>query len=92
MKFKRENPIELRLENEIHNLLDLMDKEHDYSDDYKKMVDQYTRLMELRKETKVSMDTWVTVGTHLAGIVLLMNHERAHVIASKAFGLVKKIV
>lgn len=90
--FKRTNPIEDRLENEIHNLLDLMDRENQYSDNYKKMMDQYARLMELRKENRVSKDTWVTVGTHIAGLIILMNHERAHVVASKAFGFVKKIV
>jgi len=91
--FKRkENAIEDRIDTEIHNLLDLMDRENDYSDEYKSMVTQVTKLMELRQKDNISKDTWVTVGTHLAGIFILMNHERAHVIASKAFGFVKKIV
>lgn len=90
--FKREDHIETKLEDQIINLLELMDREDDYSDDYKSMVTQYTKLMELRQGSKISKDTWVTVGTHVAGLIVLMNHERAHVIASKAFGLVKRIV
>lgn len=90
--FKRENPIETKLDNEIINLLELMDKEKGYTDDYKSMASQLHSLMELRQGSKISKDTWVTVGTNIAGLLLILNHERAHVIASKAFSLVKKIV
>lgn len=89
--FKR-NQIEVNLDNEINNLLELMEKETKYSDEYKSMVDQLTKLYELRKGRRISADTLATIGANLAGIVVLMNHERAHVIASKAFTLVKKIV
>lgn len=80
------------MDTEIHNLFDLMDKETDYSVEYKSMATQLTKLLELRQGSKISKDTWVTVGTHIAGLIVLMNHERTHVIASKAFGLLKKIV
>lgn len=90
---KTEDAVAVRIDNEIHQLLDLMDRENGYTDDYKTMVNQVTKLIELRdKPDKISMDTWVTVGTHVAGLIVLMNHERAHVIASKAFGLLRKIV
>lgn len=89
--FKR-NPIEEKLDNEILNLLELMDKETRYSDEYKSMTDQLTKLYELRKGNRISKETWATIGANLAGIVVLMNHERTHVIASKAFSFVKKIV
>lgn len=49
------------------------------------------KLQELEQKNTISKEAWLTVGTHIAGLVVLMNHERAHVIASKAFGLVKKI-
>lgn len=62
------------------------------SEEHSKVVASSAKLYELRKKDSVSMETWVTVGTHLAGIFMLLNHERAHVIASKAFGLLKKIV
>lgn len=156
-------PIEERIEEAVHQLLDFMEGENDYNDNYKSMVSHLTKVMELRQkesdsktanETKLkelqqqrelseeanaiklqelqqqkaiseeshelkrtelhqqkvlSMDAnalkleelnlkksitkeaLLNVGTHIAGLVVLMNHERAHVIASKAFGLVKKI-
>lgn len=62
------------------------------AEEHSKVVASSAKLYELRKKDSVSMETWVTVGTHLAGIFMLLNHERAHVIASKAFGLLKKIV
>jgi hypothetical protein len=89
--FKR-NQIEVNLDNEINNLLELMSKELKYTDNYKSMADQLIKLYELRKGRRISADVLATIGANLAGIVILMNHERAHVIASKAFGFVKKIV
>lgn len=50
------------------------------------------KLQELELKKTITKETWLTVGTHVAGLIVLMNHERAHVIASKAFGLVKRIV
>lgn len=50
------------------------------------------KLDELNLKKTITKETWLTVGTHVAGLIILMNHERAHVIASKAFGLLKKIV
>lgn len=89
--FKR-NQIEVKLDNEITTLLELMEKETTVTEEYKSMVDQLTKLYELRKGNRISKETLATIGANLAGIVVLMNHERAHVIASKAFSFVKKIV
>lgn len=123
---QNDNSIESRIEKEINHLLDFMEAENTYTDEYKSMVGQFTKIMELRQQKEISesnqdlktmelnnqsahndrahdlklmeirkdtisKETWLTVGTHLAGLVVLMNHERAHVIASKAFGLVKKL-
>lgn len=49
------------------------------------------KLEELALKKTITKEAWLTVGTHVAGLIILMNHERTHVIASKAFGLVKKI-
>jgi hypothetical protein len=156
-------PIEDRIEEELHHLLNFMGNENAYTEDYKSMAAHFTKVMEIRQKASdsttanamklqelqqqlelseatnaiklqelqqqksmsddshaiklqelqqqksmsddanaikreeldlkntITKETWLTVGTHLAGIVVLMNHERAHVIASKAFGLVKKI-
>lgn len=157
-------PIEDRIEEELHHLLDFMQIENDYTDNYKSMVSHFTKVMELRQKGSdgknanaiklqelqqqlaiseatnaiklqelqqqktlsdeshalkvaelqqqktlsddanaikleelalkktITQEAWLTVGTHIAGLIVLMNHERAHVIASKAFGLVKKII
>lgn len=156
-------PIEERIDQEIHHLLDFMEQQTDYTDEYKSAFTHLTKVMELRQkendstearnvkllelsqqkelseisnETKlmelqqqktisqaaseiklqelqqqkaisddtnelklqelelrktITKETWLNVGTHIAGLIVLMNHERAHVIASKAFGFVKKI-
>lgn len=107
------DPIETRIEEEVHHLLGFMKETDDYSDEYKSMFTQLTKVMELQLQERTSQnanaikleemqqqlaqrntitkEAWLTVGTHVAGLIVLMNHERAHVIASKAFGFVKKI-
>lgn len=70
----------------------LMQLRKNKTEEHANIVASCTKLIEQRKKDAISMDTWATVGANLAGILLLMNHERAHVIASKAFSLIKKIV
>jgi hypothetical protein len=89
--FKR-NPIDAKVNEQILDLLEKMELENGFTDDYKSMATHVEKLMELQKKNSVSKETWATIGANLAGIIVIMNHERAHVIASKAFGLVKKIV
>lgn len=90
--FKRNNLIDVKLEEHILHLLETLQALPAYSDDYEPITNQLTALMELRQKNTISKDTWVTVGSHIAGLVVLMNHERTHVIASKALSFVKKIV
>lgn len=87
----KKNPIEVQLDAEIHNLLLAMDGEDKDSDKYVVMTEQVTKLYKLRQENSISMDTWATIAANLAGIFIILNHERAHVIASKSFGFVKKL-
>lgn len=89
---REEDKVEKKLDAQIVQLLDFMTRWPEYDEEYGKMVTHVAKLIELRKKDRVSKETWVTVGTHLAGLFMLMNHERAHVIASKTFGLLKKIV
>lgn len=89
--FKR-NPIDAKVNDQIMFLLEKMALEPGYTDDYKSMVAHVEKLMEIQKKNSISKETWASIGANLAGIVVILNHERAHVIASKAFGLVKKIV
>lgn len=88
----KKNPIDAQLDLEIKTLLDCMSAVDDKtSEDYVAMLDQMSKLYKLREENTISMDTWATIAANLAGIVIILNHERAHVIASKSFGFVKKL-
>lgn len=159
----RNDSIETRIDEALHDLLDYMDDETNYSDEYKSMFGQLSKVLEIRQKESdskkareikiqelqqqlsiseatnaiklqelqqqktiseeshglkmaelhqqktlsddanaikleelalkktITKEALLNVGTHVAGLIVLMNHERAHVIASKAFGLVKKI-
>jgi hypothetical protein len=87
----KKNPIEAQLDAEIMKLLEEMKEESKTSDEYVKMVDQLKKLYELRNSSRISNETWATIGANLAGIVIILSHERAHVIATKSLSLVKKL-
>jgi hypothetical protein len=88
----KKNPIEVQLDEEILQLLKKMEEvDNKTSDDYVAMLDQMSKLYKLRQENSISMDTWATIGANLAGIIIILNHERAHVIATKSLGLVRKL-
>ncbi len=70
----------------------LIQLRQDKTEKYNKLVAASAKLMEMRKKDSISLETWVTVGTHLVGVFMILNHERAHVIATKTFGLLKKII
>ena len=68
-------------------------KHHPASDDYKKIVDQLERLDKIaasNKADRVSKDGLIAVLGNLAGIGLIINYERLHVITTKAVGFVGK--
>jgi len=64
-----------------------------YSEEYARLLDhlsKLTKLNEANSSKPVSRDTLVLAATNLAGIVLILTHERAHVVTSKALGFVLK--
>lgn len=90
---KTPDPIETAYDRELLHLLELARDENGYTDDYKSIISQATKLKELRtKPDVISKEVWATIGANLAGIAIILSHERTHIIASKAFGLVKKIL
>jgi hypothetical protein len=89
---KREDSIETAFDAELMQLLVLAREENGYTDNYKSIIAQATKLKELRTKDTISKETWATIGANLAGIAIILSHERTHIIASKAFGLVKKLV
>lgn len=63
------------------------------SDDYVKAMTQIEKLQKMKEHNSpkpVSRDTLVIAGTNLAGILLILSYERAHVITTKALGFVMK--
>lgn len=63
-------------------------------DDYLKRVSGVETLYKLKKidlPDKVSADTKALILGNLAGILLIVSHERAHVVATKALGLLRKL-
>lgn len=87
----KKNEIDLALDAEITALLAKMGEQDKTSEEYAKMVDQFNKLYELRHKSRISKDALATIGANLLGILVVLQHERVHVIASKAFGFVKKI-
>jgi hypothetical protein len=90
--FKRpEDPIRIALEAEIMSTFALLNDVTE-PDVHGKLVTDVCKLMELRNKERISKDAIVAALTHIAGLAVVLQHERVHVIASKAFGLIKKIV
>lgn len=88
----KKNPIEAQLDEEILTLLHAMDAyDTKFGDEYANLVDQFNKLYELRYKSRISKETLATIGANVLGIVVVLQHERAHVIASKAIGFVKKL-
>jgi len=62
--------------------------------EYAEIVDQLTKLYALKEDTskrRVSPDTLAMVAGNLLGIILIVGHERAHVVTSKALSFVLKL-
>ena len=62
------------------------------SEEFGVMVDRLVKLNGIKPEKlHVKPETWATIGANLLGILVIINHERAHVIATKAIGFVSKL-
>lgn len=70
-------------------------EQHPSTDEYAKIADQIVKLTKLQSEvtskSRVSADTMALIAANLAGIVLIIGHERLHVITTKAIGFVSKL-
>lgn len=64
------------------------------SQDYEKSISALERLYQLKdkeSKTRISPDTKAMVFANLFGIFLILQHERANVITTRAFNLVKTL-
>lgn len=84
-------PVLDKIIDDLHKQMDVVPAE---SPEYSQMVDQLVKLKKLESETgrdKVSADVKVTVLANLLGILMIVGHERAHVVTSKALGFIMKL-
>lgn len=91
LKKTRTEPTEL--DKTIKKVHDEINKFSADSDEFAKMSAQLDRLYKMKtykKESSVKPDTLINAGVNLAGIVLILGFEKAHVLSSKALGFVRK--
>lgn len=92
--FKKNNDTPTPLDTALTQALSDLQTLNPESDEYGKAVDHITKLTKLKdyhSPKRVSPDVLVTAGANLAGIVLILQYERVHVVASKALGFVMKL-
>jgi hypothetical protein len=81
------------LQIEIDALLNDMAAINRSSEEYAAMVDLLTKLYALKEDKskrRPSPDTLAVVAGNLAGILMIVGHEKAHVVTSKALNFVMK--
>lgn len=91
--FKKGEPSDL--EKEIARLLEVMEGLEPTEENYATVADQLVKLYKLKEvdsKKRVSPDAWAAAATNLAGILLILNFEHAHVMTSKAVSFVMKSV
>lgn len=82
------------LDEEIGHLFKEMKEINTDSEDYALMVDQLVKLYSLKAQMakkRVSPDTMAIVAGNLVGILVIVWHERANVVTSKAVNFVMKL-
>lgn len=91
----KKSPTEPDLNHPVNKLLLELDKHPIDSSEYKNTLTLIERLMALKIESDpkaLSPDTVVLVLAHLLGIGVIVGHERANLITSKAMGFVGKLL
>ncbi len=91
--FNPENTEKSRLDQAIDTIFDEMSDLRSDEEDYATMVNQLTKLYALKEpesKKRVSPDTLALVAGNLLGIILIVGHERANVVTSKAMQFVMK--
>lgn len=86
--------------NAVNQVLLNMELSQPGTDEYTTMVDNVTKLLKAKAESQEdSYPTWLPkpdtialIVANLAGIVLVMNYEKAEIITTKAFGFVPKML
>lgn len=64
------------------------------SEEFAQMADQVSKLYVLKEtdsKRRISPDVLATIAANLLGIALIVGHERAHVVTSKAINFLKQL-
>jgi len=90
--FKFGPQVKTPLDKAIDQVIREMENETADSAEFAKMNKQLVKLYKLQAQTKkrISPDTLAVVVGNLAGIMIIVNHERAHVMTSKAVQFILK--
>jgi hypothetical protein len=95
LKFPSKKPVPKHtLESVIDYALSELSGHDASSEEYAQIVDQLTKLNAIhdaKPKDRLSKDTLAMVIGNLVGIIVIVGHERAHVITSKAVGFVGKL-
>lgn len=94
--FKKTPSAELTaLDNAIDKIYFEMDLVKSHTDEYDMMSDQLVKLMKLKEEVssgkRISPDVMAGIVANIGGILLILQYERVHVVASKALSFVSKL-
>jgi hypothetical protein len=83
------------LDKEITRLFETLKAKQPTDNDYNETSDQIVKLYKLKEvdsKKRVSSDVLVSAATNLAGILLILHFEHAHVMTSKALGFVRNVL
>lgn len=78
----------------IDKLYTHLSAEYGDTDSFAKIADQIVKLETLKETTRpesISKDAMATIAANLVGILLILNHERAGIVTSKALSFVSKL-
>lgn len=96
--FKKTPSEKTGLENAIDKLFEDMSNVSPDSKEFTEMMTNMDKLYKLKEVDqkitsgrRVSPDTWAIVGANVLGILMIVGHERANVVTSKAITLLSKL-
>jgi hypothetical protein len=89
---KSKNDNSLALDEAIERILNRMQYEEVDSEEYGTMVSRLDKLYAMKNtnRNRVSKDAIWTIGANILGIILILGHERANVVTSKALSFIVK--
>ena len=92
--FEPNLPEKTSLDKAIDDLYRQMDDLTGDTQEYAAMADQLVKLHALKmneSSRRVSPDVKATIMANLLGILIIVTHERVHVVTTKALGFIRKL-